>query len=646
MFFDHTEQVPKKLLQKRNLVAPMIRSERDFEIFTDEDLYAAKGGVMVFDCEIYSNYFLIAFRCFETKRVVYFERTYKTDYNIQKLLFVLHNFCIVGFNSFYFDLPLIWLSMIGVSTDTLKFVTNQIIKGGWRPSDVEQTYKFKQGQINHIDLIEVAPLQASLKTYAGRLHVTRMQDLPFDPEATLTQEEMRHVLHYCINDLDCTDLLLNELSPQLALRSQLSEQYKQDLRSKSDAQIAEAVISKEVENLNGYYAKRPTIEPGTSFKYEVPDYVSYKSPILQHMLQVVKDAEFVVRDSGKVVIPEGIANLDLIVGYSSYNLTIGGLHSKEKSICHVSNESFLLIDRDVASFYPQIILNLGLYPKHLTENFLTVYNNIVQRRLAAKKEKNKVVADSLKITINGGFGKFGNKYSCLYSPNLLMAVTITGQLSLLMLIEAIELAEISVVSGNTDGIIIKCPVLRYDELNEIIAKWESITRFETEETRYKGVYSRDVNNYLAIKKDEVKAKGVYSERGSALNSVLSKNPEALICSDAVQALLDKGIDIKETIMNCKDIRRFVSVRNVKGGAEKDGFYLGKTVRFYYAEGQTGQINYAINGNKVPKSEGAKPCMDLPLNFPNDINYEYYIKEAEDMLVDIGYTKIEKQMKFF
>jgi len=81
----------------------------------------------------------------------------------------------------------------------------------------------------------------------------------------------------------------------------------------------------------------------------------------------------------------------------------------------------------------------------------------------------------------------------------------------------------------------------------------------------------------------------------------------------------------------------VSVRTVKGGAVKDGVFLGKSIRWYYKAGEEGEIIYADSGNKVPRSEGATPLMDLPSTFPQDIDYEWYEKEAERMLVDIGYS---------
>lgn len=53
----------------------------------------------------------------------------------------------------------------------------------------------------------------------------------------------------------------------------------------------------------------------------------------------------------------------------------------------------------------------------------------------------------------------------------------------------------------------------------VITEWEQKTGLNTEETEYKAIYSRDVNNYVAVKKDgKTKNKGAF-----ALGS-LSKNP--------------------------------------------------------------------------------------------------------------------------
>lgn len=632
----------KRTGKTKTFTTPLKRKEIPIDYYTDEELYAAKGGVHVYDLEVYPNYFLAAFKNYQTGKVITFELFPSREvFNHAKLLWVLHNFCTVGFNSRKFDDPLIWLAMTGATPDMLHDACLSIIEGNAMPRDIEYQYNFKMSKINTIDLIEVAPLSASLKTYAGRLHAPRLQDLPYDPGMNLTSEQAEEVKLYCINDLDLTALLLKDLEPQLSLRVSMSSQYGQDLRSKSDAQIAEAVICSEVAKLKGNWPKRPKIMPGTSFKYQVPDFVKYQTPVCQQMLEVVRSANFVIKQNGQVQMPAELDKFMVKIGSSTYRMGIGGLHSTEEKICHKAKENEYLIDRDVASYYPRIILNQGLSPKHMGDDFLEVYDSIVARRLEAKANGNKVIANSLKITVNGSFGKLGSKYSNLYAPDLMFQVTVSGQLCLLMLIEMIELSGISVVSGNTDGIVIRCPHNRYEELNGIIKSWESITGFETEETRYTSVYSRDVNNYIAVKEGgKCKLKGAYSPPG------LQKNPTSTICVDALIALITVGTPIEQTIRNCTDITKFVTVRNVRGGAEKNRVYLGKVVRWIYADKEKGCINYINSGNKVPKSDGAKPLMDLPDTFPTDINYDRYIEDTVDMLYDVAYLKKPTQLKFF
>jgi hypothetical protein len=102
--------------------------------------------------------------------------------------------------------------------------------------------------------------------------------------------------------------------------------------------------------------------------------------------------------------------------------------------------------------------------------------------------------------------------------------------------------------------------------------------------------------------------------------------------------LAHGKPVRETIEACKDIRRFTTVRRVNGGAEKGGVYIGKVIRWYYAKGCPGPISYITNGNTVAKSEGAKPLMDLPPQLPADIDFDYYVNEAEDILSDIAFYR--------
>lgn len=687
---DENGFIKTKANRKIDKIASAVRLMlRPVEFMTDEELMAVPAGsVFVFDVECYRNFFYVAFKCLANGKFVAFERSPDYDFPEMKLRWMLWRFCLVGFNSNSYDIPMVELAAKGLSCNELKEASDFIIKSGQNygtkkvtPFDIEKKYRIQIGKYNHIDIFNVCPVNggvsanpASLKLYAGRLHAARMQDLPFPESHILTAEDAAIVRPYCCNDLANTELLFNELAPEIKLRMEMSEEYGIDLRSKSDAQVAEAVINSELQKVLGYYPRKPTLAADLVLQYNAPDFISYRSQQLRDMFEVVKNARFYLDGLGSPIMPPELEKLKVKIGSSVYKLGMGGLHSTEKKIAHKATDEIILADNDVESFYPRIILNQRLFPSHLGEAFLQVYNSIVETRIHAKNEaakakkagdkagakRWKTIADSLKITINGSFGKLGNKYSTLYAPQLMLQVTITGQLVLLMLIEMLEEAGISVISGNTDGIVSKYHKDRHNEVRAIIAEWEKRTNFKTEETRYAAVYSRDVNSYVAVKTESgdaearflderlgVKTKGAYCERGSALNSILSKNPEALICSDAVISFLKNGTPVEKTIKECKDVRRFVSVKNVKGGGEKNGQYLGKVVRWYYPKGEAGYIAYVGSGNKVGKTDGARPVMDLPEELPDDINYEWYINEAVEMLYDCGaYKKAETAQLFF
>jgi hypothetical protein len=619
----------------------------DVPLYNDQELTSASYYLkpehkekFVFDIELYSNYFLIAFKSIRTGKIVYIDMQEGEFIDKRKLDWIVNTFTLVGFNSNNFDIPILSMALAGKTLAQMKNATMRIIEWGENYREVLKDFRVKPIKVDHIDLIEIAPLFASLKIYAGRLHAKRMQDLPFNPDIILSQEQIAITRYYCINDLNNTQHLYESLEEQIKLREELGKQYNIDLRSKSDAQIAESIFTNEVSRLNNEKIVRPLIEPGTCYYYKVPSFLKYKTPLLNWALDTISNARFIVADHGSIELPEEMQKLELTINKSTYTLRIGGLHSTEKTVAHIATDKTKLYDCDVVSYYPFIILNQSLYPTHLGVNFLRAFGNVVQARVHAKRNKDMITSNALKIVINGTFGKLGSKYSNLYAPDLLIQVTVTGQLSILMLIERLELKGIEVVSANTDGIVVKCPTELKPLMDAIVKQWEVDTNFEMEFAEYSALYSRDINNYIAVKPDgKVKTKGAYANPWAEANKSvwLSKNPTSSICIQAVQDLLVKRTPIITTITECKDITKFITVRTVKGGAVKDGEYLGKAIRWYYAENETGEIIYAKSGNKVARSDGAKPLMDLPSELPTDINYDWYVIEAEKILKEIGYV---------
>lgn len=593
---------------------------------TDREIFQRKNSRVFLDIEVYQNYFLIALM-YQDGGEVYFEGI---DINRKKLRWILENNEIVTFNGNNFDIPLIlYFLFCNASEEDLYHMGGQIIHKDMRAYEVyrSKNIPYKSIHINHIDLIEVAFGKGSLKTYAGRIHAPYMQDLPYDPDTWLDDDQKEKVKKYCVNDLLNTKLLYESLEKDIDLRREMSIQYSSDVRSKSDAQIAEVVIEKELRWKFGVEAQKTTRPEGHSFKYNLPNNISFETDQMKRILDIVVNADFKISETGKIVMPGSIKHSFIRMGESVYNMGIGGLHSTEEKVTHTSDDEYVLIDRDVTSYYPFIILNQKLYPQHLGKGFLDVYKSIVNRRLEAKREGNKTVANALKITINGSFGKFGSEHSILYSPELLIQVTISGQLYLLMMIERLEAQGFSVVSANTDGIVTRVKRNRRDEFEAVVSEWESLTGFSTEETEYTKLCSRDVNNYIAFMPDgEVKTKGAYAKTG------MSKNPSGEITIDAVIANLKDNVPVEKTISECKDIRKFVFIRKVDGGCvDEDQNEIGKVIRYYFKRGCFMPLRYKRNGNKVPKTQGAYPIMDLTVDFPQDIAYAQYFHESKKIL---------------
>ena len=260
--------------------------------------------------------------------------------------------------------------------------------------------------------------------------------------------------------------------------------------------------------------------------------------------------------------------------------------------------------------------------------------------LEAEASALKLLDAGNKLSLNGTFGKLWSRFSIFYAPELGMSVTIGGQLSLLMLIERLEVSGIRVVSANTDGVEMLIP-WGYDGVADSILKWwENLTSLTLEGDPYLALYARDVNNYISLQFDgSTKRKGVFGKSGLLQN----KHPDCDVCADAVVAFLCSGVPLQQTIQECADIRKFVRVRGARGGAtwrREDGSteHLGRAVRWYYAVGSQDYIVDTKSLNKVAGSDGARPVMELPDHLPTDIDYRYYVSVAEQMLENIGYGR--------
>jgi hypothetical protein len=348
-----------------------------------------KKEIIVFDSEIVpSHYLLCAKRVSDGKVNVFWG--HKPE-DMERLGALLHNPTLtwVGFNSLNFDMPLAVGAIGGMSVAELKRLADEIIRDGkpawmtYRDAGLEQITYADDTPIDHIDLIEVAPgVMVSLKLYGARMASPSLVDMPVEHDQWLTHEEaLSELLPYCLNDIDETERLLNKLKGDIELRENLTAEYEIDLRSKSDAQVAETIIASQLGLLRAGKPEMPK-----SVRYRAPPFIQPKGPILKDILRMAERHIFsILQSNGSVELPPFLRDEPVIMGDASFQMGIGGLHSKhDKSVHYVASPDFEICDADVGAFYPNLFLNSGMAPRNLGLPFLQLYRKMVEKRLNAK----------------------------------------------------------------------------------------------------------------------------------------------------------------------------------------------------------------------------------------------------------------------
>ena len=273
--------------------------------------------IAIFDIECYPNYFLISFLNPNTGNTKDFELSEHHTFDIKVLTKVLHSFTLVSFNGIAYDMLLIQLVLTTymnerrlVNNYELKRLSDHIINSGMKYWETRDVYNLKfLNDVDHIDLMEVAPQTGGLKLRGCRMHSKILQELPYEPDRELTKNEMENIKSYCHNDLQVTFELYEKLKEAIDLRIELSKEIGKDLRSKSDAQIGELYIASKVAQKKGikYWDIKQPRDERVTYKYQPPSFLNFETELLQNAFKDACEAEYVINPHSKPIVPECFA---------------------------------------------------------------------------------------------------------------------------------------------------------------------------------------------------------------------------------------------------------------------------------------------------------------------------------------------------
>lgn len=494
-------------------------------------------------------------------------------------------------------------------------------------------------------------LRVGLKEIQVTMQYKNVQEFVADWQADLPEDQIDSMIEYNINDVNSTTELLNRCKKDVDLRLAIEDEYGVRVLSKDGVNIGMKILTQKYLEKTGqtWWDIKDLRSPMSviPLKDVILPFIKYDSPILQRVLNDMKS---------QIVSPgrKGYENKFVFNGLQ-YSVGVGGIHSVNKPEIVIPKEDEMLIDIDVASLYPSMLIEYGFYPKHLGPEFLEVYRQIKDERIEAKHAGNKVKNETLKLALNGLSGNLQNEHNFCYSPFAVMQIRINGQLLLLMLAEKLTQIGCRIVQANTDGLFVLLKKDIYSKVNNICREWEQLTKLTLEEERFKAMYQYAINDYFAIAEDNsVKEKGMF------ITTVkLGKGLTPKIIPKAVINFFKNGVPVEETIKGCQDIRDFLM--SEKTGKQWRVEYLNKeqqrTNRFYASTNGGYLWKWKLDDRQYIKKKGidiVNPNYEKPmyqnmlvdsgvtlLNYLDDkpieerkINYRYYIMEAYKIIREL------------
>lgn len=346
---------------------------------------------------------------------------------------------------------------------------------------------------------------------------------------------------------------------------------------------------------------------------------------------------------------KGLDSINCEVQGFKYVFGFGGIHGSVPSQTVCSDETYVLIDLDVASYYPNLAIANRVFPAHLGEAFCDIYKDLYEQRKATDKKS--PINAMLKLALNGVYGDSNSRYSPFYDPLYTMKITINGQLLLCLLAENIlTIGGVEVIQINTDGLTVRIARGLVPLLESVAASWERFTGLTLESVEYKRMFIRDVNNYIGeYTNGTLKRKGAYAhDRADQKELPWHKNHSALVVAKAVEAHLVRGEDLESFIRSHNDPFDFMCFAKVGKNDNLclDDVEVQRRSRYYFSTTGGELVKYMpplpkqlkLNSDApyrrfaYPGTKGwsVKLCNEYQ-GPPQDIDFTWYISEAKKLV---------------
>jgi len=556
----------------------------------------------------------------------------------------------VGFNNLGFDYPVIHTLMLMGKGDafTLYNKAQAIINSQDENRFAHMVYPSDRF-VDQIDLYKIHHFDnkaraTGLKVLEFNMRADSIQDLPFPVGTSLTAEQIEVLKQYNKHDVAQTKVFYHKTLDMIRFREELTCKYQRDFVNHNDTKIGKDYFAMRLEEAgvslyeygpNGRQPKQ-TIRSSIVLKDAIIESVDFKQPEFNRVLEWMKGQTIFVTKGAFDDVTATVNGFQFVFG-------TGGIHGSVESRVIESDDIHVVIDLDVASYYPNLAIVNRFYPEHLGETFCDIYQHLYEQR--TKHKKGTAENAMLKLALNGVYGDSNNPFSVFFDPLFTMKITLNGQLLLCMLAERLmEIDRLHLVQVNTDGLTVRVPRENMQRVEKVKQWWQDFTGLQLEQAIYKSMMIRDVNNYIAVYEDgRVKRKGAYE-----YDLDWHQNHGALVVAKAAEKVLVEGAPIRETVENWPDRMDFMLRTKVPRSSHLSIEHEGELTkiqnisRYYIAErgGHLFKWMPPLKGKTewrkigIESGWGVQVCNDIK-DATAPIDYEYYINETEKLCLSLA-----------
>lgn len=550
----------------------------------------------IYDLETFRTCFLFVGKFVGASEIQVFEISRRRNQRVELLswLSYLQNkgAQMLGFNTLNFDYPIIHNLLLEPYTfDELKayvlaqkIIDSQSFGNGGRNSF---SIGLRERIIPQIDLMKINHFDnraksTSLKSLQFAMRSQSVEDLPYAPDAELTDEQMDHLIAYGCHDVTETEVFAQKCMHLIEMRQELLDNgtLAGDVLNFSDVKIGTEYLIKKIGRGKCFVSGS---NPRQTFRTEIPyrslilPKVKFRTEPFENVHEWFKGQTLYVESDDKPKLETPLAGLPFVFG-------VGGVHASVENRKFESNRTHVIKDIDVSGMYVAVAIANGFAPEHLGRDFSDAYRQLQRDRAAYPKGS--TMNAVLKLAGNGVYGNSNNKFSCFYDPKYTFSVTVNGQLQLLQLVEMISLLPgVEIIQANTDGITVYMPREIDLWFQMWKSEWEKETGLKLEEVPYTHMWIRDVNNYLARTVDgKMKRKGAYwyPTDDKEYEGWWNKDFSNIASIKAVEQVLLNGWKPEHVIRLISNPYDFMLRAKTPNGAK---IYIGekemlKTVRYY------------------------------------------------------------------